>query len=177
MGSNLVIPPAFVRHLNGGIPKDIILKDYAGRQWHCRGLPDFQIQWRFYVYMVNIFGRNGCIKEGTLFPNLDINHVKKKTETEEDHTFGTLDHAREQKYSKTIPKRTKKPGRSSRSSRFKAIRSDVTAAVERKTRSSICCPKESILCVNHWVEIFCGEFLDCGEVTRYPSEARDDCLR
>ncbi|KAL5752821.1 hypothetical protein ACOSQ2_023328 [Xanthoceras sorbifolium] len=145
MGSNLVIPPAFVRHLNGGIPKDIILKDYAGRQWHCR--------------LEEAEGGNGCIKEGTLFPNLDINHVKKKTETEEDHTFGTLDHAREQKYSKTIPKRTKKPG----------------TVVERKTRKTAAyvVPKNP-----YFVSTIGSKYsVDCGEVTRYPSEARDDCLR
>ncbi|KAK2657358.1 hypothetical protein Ddye_010410 [Dipteronia dyeriana] len=127
-----VIPPAFVRHLNERIPKDVILEDNAGRQWHCRleeaeggqlaitnGWKSFAIQHSLEtgdfltfkynnthsIFTVNVFGRNGCIKED----KLDVIRVKKEKETEEEHTSGAPDHARE-KYSEIVLRRTNKSG-------------------------------------------------------------------
>lgn len=93
------IPPAFAKHLNVTVPKHVIIRDYAGRQWHGKmeeveGVIVIKDCWErfacvhslelgdFLVFKYNgsslfdvkIYGINGCLKEGT-----NTTHHKKET--------------------------------------------------------------------------------------------------
>ncbi|GAY42815.1 hypothetical protein CUMW_069770 [Citrus unshiu] len=95
----LAIPPAFAKHLNVTVPKHVIIRDYAGRQWrgkmeevegvivikdcwerfacvHSLELGDFLV-FKYNgssLFDVKIYGINGCLKEGT-----NTTHHKKET--------------------------------------------------------------------------------------------------
>lgn len=129
------IPPAFVRHLDGSMPKHVFLRDYAGRRWHGKmenvegGLVIKDCWERFAhqhslehgdflifkyngssLFDVKIFGKNGCRKEESLIANMDTKHVKKEMEPQADQTSIRDDHACNQEYSETILKTSEEIG-------------------------------------------------------------------
>ncbi|XP_052195326.1 putative B3 domain-containing protein At5g66980 isoform X2 [Diospyros lotus] len=106
----LRVPPAFVKHFNGSIPNNAILKDLSGRLWHVEveeaengvflkngwqrfASDHFLEHGNFLVFRydgnslfdVKIYGNNGCMKEETLV-NEDVKpEINTEEQSEEEH--------------------------------------------------------------------------------------------